>query len=79
MADRDVTVLPIEKRNVGTVFQNYALFPNMNVAQNVAYGLKVQGVCVQGMLALLDSLHWRTALSTNSQAGRSIAGRWHAP
>jgi putative spermidine/putrescine transport system ATP-binding protein len=41
--DEDVTALPIEKRNVGMVFQSYALFPNMNVAQNVAYGLKVRG------------------------------------
>jgi putative spermidine/putrescine transport system ATP-binding protein len=39
----DVTEVPIEKRNVGMVFQNYALFPNMNVAQNIAYGLKVRG------------------------------------
>ncbi|MCM0019030.1 MAG: ABC transporter ATP-binding protein [Tagaea sp.] len=38
----DVTDLPIEKRNVGMVFQSYALFPNMSVAQNVAYGLKVR-------------------------------------
>jgi len=41
--DEDVTDLPIEKRNVGMVFQSYALFPNMNIAQNIAYGLKVRG------------------------------------
>jgi putative spermidine/putrescine transport system ATP-binding protein len=39
----EVTSIPIEKRNVGMVFQNYALFPNMNVAENIAYGLKVKG------------------------------------
>jgi putative spermidine/putrescine transport system ATP-binding protein len=38
----DVTVIPIERRNVGMVFQSYALFPNMTVAENVAYGLKVR-------------------------------------
>ncbi len=37
----DVTSLPIERRNVGMVFQSYALFPNMTVAQNIGYGLKV--------------------------------------
>ncbi|MDG4719248.1 MULTISPECIES: ABC transporter ATP-binding protein [Thalassospira] len=40
----DVTRQSIEKRRVGMVFQSYALFPNMTVAENVAYGLKVQKV-----------------------------------
>ena len=38
----DVTSQPPEKRPLNTVFQNYALFPHMNVAQNVAYGLKIR-------------------------------------
>jgi putative spermidine/putrescine transport system ATP-binding protein len=42
--DIDVTGVPIERRNVGMVFQSYALFPNMNVADNIGYGLKVRGV-----------------------------------
>ncbi len=42
--DEEVTDVPIEKRNVGMVFQSYALFPNMNVAENIAYGLKVHGI-----------------------------------
>lgn len=42
--DRDVTDLPIERRNVGMVFQSYALFPNMSVADNVGYGLKIRGL-----------------------------------
>jgi putative spermidine/putrescine transport system ATP-binding protein len=41
---RDMTSVPIEKRNVGMVFQSYALFPNMSVAENIGYGLKIRGV-----------------------------------
>ena len=40
----DVTAIPIEKRNVGMVFQSYALFPNMSVAENIGYGLKIRRV-----------------------------------
>ncbi|MEF8853109.1 MAG: ABC transporter ATP-binding protein [Haloarculaceae archaeon] len=36
---REMTGVPVEDRNVGIVFQNYALFPHMTVAENVAYGL----------------------------------------
>ncbi len=42
--ERDMTSVPIERRNVGMVFQSYALFPNMNVADNIGYGLKIRGV-----------------------------------
>jgi spermidine/putrescine transport system ATP-binding protein len=37
----DIKELPINQRPTATVFQDYALFPNMNVKQNIAYGLKV--------------------------------------
>ena len=40
----EVGTLPPNKRPVNTVFQNYALFPHMNVIQNVGFGLKMQGV-----------------------------------
>ena len=42
--DEDVTTVPPENRNVGLVFQSYALFNNMTVLANVAFGLKMQGV-----------------------------------
>jgi spermidine/putrescine transport system ATP-binding protein len=42
IAGEDVTELPPYRRNVNTVFQDYALFPHMSVAENVAYGLTVR-------------------------------------
>jgi len=44
LAGRDVTALPPHRRDVHTVFQDYALFPHMTVEQNVAYALTVGGV-----------------------------------
>lgn len=38
----DVTHLPPEKRDIGIVFQNYAIFPHMSVAENIAFGLKLR-------------------------------------
>jgi putative spermidine/putrescine transport system ATP-binding protein len=40
----DITDVPVEKRGIGMVFQNYALFPNMTVAENIAFPLRVRGV-----------------------------------
>ena len=40
---KDVTNTPPNKRHVGMVFQSYALFPNMSVADNIAFGLKIRG------------------------------------
>ncbi len=40
----DITTTPTSRRNLGMVFQSFALFPHLTVAQNVEYGLRVQGV-----------------------------------
>jgi glutamate-1-semialdehyde 2,1-aminomutase len=57
---RDISRLPPARRGVGMVFQHYALFPHMTVAQNIGYGLKLRGAPraererrVQAMLELL--------------------------
>jgi len=42
IGDTDITDWGPEKRNMGIVFQNYALFPNMTVRENIAYGLKIR-------------------------------------
>jgi putative spermidine/putrescine transport system ATP-binding protein len=42
--ERDVTAMPPEKRNIGMVFQNYALFPHMSVAENIGFGLDMRGI-----------------------------------
>jgi len=44
--ERDVTDVPSQKRNVGVVFQNYALYPHMSVYDNIAFPLKVQKTSV---------------------------------
>lgn len=44
IGDKNVTNLPTEKRGISIVFQSYALFPTMNVYENIAFGLKVQNL-----------------------------------
>ena len=63
IAGKDVTLLPPHRRDVNTVFQNYALFPHMNAAENVAYGLRQDGVAseerklrVREALAMVEML-----------------------
>ena len=85
----DVTNLPVERRRIGMVFQNYALFPNMTVEGNVAYGLRMQNLPkaeirprVEEVLALcqLEELRLRavTALS-GGQRQRVALARAIAP
>ena len=45
--DTDVTLMPPHKREVGMVFQSYALFPHMSVFENVAFPLKLRKIAAQ--------------------------------
>ncbi|MBD3847577.1 ABC transporter ATP-binding protein [Bosea sp. SSUT16] len=74
---RDVTDLPPYLRNAGLVFQGYALFPHMTVAQNVAFGLEMRGVDrtqaqrrVQEALALVKLDHFADRLPKQLSGGQ---------
>ena len=43
LGGRDLATVPARERGFGIVFQSYSLFPHMNVAQNVGYGLRIRG------------------------------------
>jgi putative spermidine/putrescine transport system ATP-binding protein len=56
--DQDVTAVPAFKRDVGMVFQSFALFPHLNVGDNISYGMRIRGKsraeCSQRSRELLD-------------------------
>ncbi|ANW00509.1 ABC transporter ATP-binding protein [Bradyrhizobium icense] len=60
---KDITAVPIERRNVGMVFQSYALFPNMTVCDNIGYGLKIRGVSEKERAARIAELVALTNIS----------------
>ncbi len=61
LGERDITDLPIDKRPINMVFQNYALFPHLDVFDNIAYGLKLKKipklVIEQKVFKILESFH----------------------
>ena len=54
--NRDVSDLPVSKRNVGIVFQSYALFPNLTARENIAYGLKSRNPSRNAVRRRVDEL-----------------------
>lgn len=74
--------LPPEQRNVGMVFQDYALFPHLTAAQNIAFGLRkqpkdLQQSRVRAMLELVDLASWRSATRMRCPADNSSESRSH--
>jgi ABC-type Fe3+/spermidine/putrescine transport system ATPase subunit len=55
MRGRDVSALPPEKRGVGMVFQDLALFPHYSVGGNVGYGLSIRGIHGKGLSGQVDA------------------------
>jgi len=85
LAGRDITDILPEHRNIGVVFQHYALFPHMTVAENIAFGLKMRGVAraeresrVQEVLRLVRMTgfgHRRPAMLSGGQQQRVALAR----
>jgi iron(III) transport system ATP-binding protein len=67
MAGRDVSTLPPRARNYGIVFQSYALFPNLTVARNVAYGLETRRMPRERIAARVDELLALVGLSRHRE------------
>jgi putative spermidine/putrescine transport system ATP-binding protein len=72
---QDVTGLAPEKRGVGMMFQSYALFPNLTVSENIAYGLKIRKVPKARREARVEELLALTRLSSFKDADvRRLSG-----
>ena len=87
LGGEDITQQPPYSRDVNTVFQDYALFPHMTVAENVGYGLKVKGVARAAAEAARSSEVLRhgapraataTASRSSSRAGSASGSRSRA-
>lgn len=59
----DVTDMPVEKRGIGIVFQNYALFPNLTVKENILYGLRARKASSSVLSERLEEMLELTRLS----------------
>jgi ABC-type sugar transport system ATPase subunit len=85
LAGRDVTTLPPADRNVALVFQSYALYPHMTVAENLSFGMRMRGEAKNvidkkvtmaiEMLRLQPYLHRKPAELSGGQAQRVAIGR----
>ncbi|MCS7462072.1 ABC transporter ATP-binding protein [Paenibacillus doosanensis] len=75
--DRKINDVPTHQRNIGMVFQNYAVFPHMTVFDNVAYGLKARGISkketeqrVMEALEMVQLQHLRDRVPSDMSGGQ---------
>lgn len=83
--EQDVVNIPIEKRNIGMVFQNYSLYPHMTVSENLAFPLRMKGINkrsaneevekISRLLHINDMLHKRPKELSGGQQQRVAIGR----
>lgn len=64
---QDITFLPPEQRDFGIVFQSYALFPNLTVEENIAIGLRNQGMSLRDALEKVEQWLETIGLATSAQ------------
>ena len=84
--ERDVTALPSQKRNVGVVFQSYALYPHMTAFDNIAFPLEVRRTPREEIAARVNEIAALTHIEPYLQrrpgscpAVSSSVSRWHGP
>jgi ABC-type sugar transport system ATPase subunit len=77
VAGRSMTGVPPERRNIGFVFQNYALFPHMSVAENIAFGLEARGLDRSpSRSASTRCSRWSSCRARSAPTGAAV--RWSA-
>ena len=69
---QDITRVPIEERNIGIVFQSYALFPTMTVRDNIAFGLKIKKLGKQEIAAKVADIAKKVDLS-DEQLNKAVS------
>lgn len=84
--DKRMTGVPVHRRNVGMLFQNYALFPHLTVEENIVFGLEMRGMSkadaarkVSEALSLVQLSNFGKRYPAQLSGGSNSASRWGVP